>query len=67
MQAYTRTVDPTLNPKTLKNLGTNPMAAIPEGWTFRTKTLRRPLQMRSTGSATIIRDGVRSIYQKLLD
>ncbi len=67
MQAYTRTEDPTLNPRTLRNLASNTKAAIPEGWTFRTKTLRRPLQMRSTGSATIIRDGVRSIYQKLLD
>ncbi|MFM8519165.1 MAG: hypothetical protein ACKOB2_01930 [Solirubrobacterales bacterium] len=65
MQAYTRTEDPTLGPRTLRNLPSNPKAAIPEGWTFRTRTLKKPLSMRSGGSATIIRDGVRSIYQKL--
>lgn len=65
MQAYTKTVDPTLNPKTLRNLATNPTAAIPEGWTFSSRTLKRPLAVRAAGEATIIRDGVRSVYQKL--
>ena len=65
MQAYTKTVDPTLNPKTLKNLGTNPTAAIPEGWSFSSRILRKPLAVRADGEATILRDGVRSVYQKL--
>ncbi len=65
MQAYTKTVDPTLNPKTLRNLGSNPTAAIPEGWTFISRTLRRPLAVKAAGEATILRDGVRSVYQKL--
>lgn len=65
MQAYTKTVDPTLNPRTLKNLGTNPTAAIPEGWTFNSRTLKKPLAVRAAGQATIIRDGVRSVYQKV--
>ena len=65
MQAYTRTVDPTLNPRTLRNLGTNPTAEIPEGWRFSSRKLKKPLAMRAAGEATIIRDGVRSVYQRL--
>ena len=65
MQAYTRTVDPALNPKTLENLDNNPLAAIPTGWTFRTTKLKRPLELKASGSATIIRDGVRSVYQQV--
>lgn len=65
MQAYTRTEDPTLNPRKLANLGSNPKAAIPEGWKFSTKKLRKPLELKASERVTIIRDGVRSIYQKI--
>ena len=65
MQAYTRTEDPTLNPNTLKDLGSNPEAAIPAGWTFKSTKLKRPLSLKAEGSATIIRDGVKSVYQKV--
>lgn len=65
MQAYTRTEDPTLNPRRLANLGSNPKAAIPDGWKFSTKKLRRPLVLNASEKVTIIRDGVRSIYQKI--
>lgn len=65
MQAYTKTVDPSLNPKTLKNLASNPTAAIPAGWTFKATKLKRPLSLKASGSATIIRDGVRSVYQQV--
>ena len=65
MQAYTRTVDPTLNPKTLRNLGTNPAAEIPEGWRFSSRKLKKSLALKAAGEATIIRDGVRSVYQRV--
>jgi hypothetical protein len=64
MQAYTRTVDPTLTPKTLSAVGRNPLAEIPTGWKFRSRTLKRKLVVRSNGMATIVRDGLRSVYQK---
>jgi hypothetical protein len=64
MQAYTRTVDPTLTPKTLASTGSNPLAEIPAGWKFRSRTLKRKLVVRSNGTATIVRDGLRSVYQK---
>jgi hypothetical protein len=64
MQAYTRTIDPTLTPKTLSSTGSNPLAEIPAGWKFRSRTLKRKLIVRSNGTATIVRDGLRSVYQK---
>ena len=63
MQAYTKTVDPTLSPTTLRNLASNEAAEIPAGWTFRAIRLKRPLSLAAKGSASIIRDGVRSVYQ----
>lgn len=65
MQAYTKTIDPSLNPNTLRNLASNPTAAIPAGWTFKATKLKRPLSLKASGSATIIRDGVRSVYQQV--
>ena len=65
MQAYTRTIEPTLNPRTLKDLATNPLAAFPGGWTLAARKLRRPLVLKAGGEATIIRDGVSSVYQKV--
>jgi hypothetical protein len=64
MQAYTNTVDPGLNLKTLDQTGSNPAAAIPEGWKFKTRRLKRKLVVRAGGEATIVRDGLRSVYQK---
>jgi hypothetical protein len=64
MQAYTNTVDPGLNLKTLASVGSNPLAAIPAGWKFRTRKLKRTLVVKSNGMATIVRDGLRCVYQK---
>ena len=63
MQAYTRTIDPTLTPKTLASTASNPLAEIPAGWKFRSRVLKRKLVVRSNGMATIVRDGLRSVYQ----
>ena len=64
MQAYTNTVDPGLNLKTLRYTASNPAAAIPRGWRFRSRKLRRPLVVKARGKARIVRDGLRSVYQR---
>lgn len=64
MQAYTNTIDPGLNLKTLNQTGSNPAAAIPDGWKFKTRKLRRKLVVKAGGEATIVRDGLGSVYQK---
>jgi hypothetical protein len=63
MQAYTNTVDPGLNLKTINSIGSNPLAAMPPGWRFRTRKLRRKLTVSANGQARIVRDGLRSVYQ----
>jgi hypothetical protein len=63
MQAYTNTVDPGLNLKTINSTGSNPLAAMPPGWKFRTRKLRRKLVVTADGEAKIVRDGLRSVYQ----
>jgi hypothetical protein len=63
MQAYTRNIDPELTESKLNEIGSNPLAEIPEGWTFRTRRLKNQLVMTANGTATILRDGLRSVYQ----
>lgn len=63
MQAYTRNVDADLDEASLNRIGSNPLAAIPEGWTFRYRKLKRQLVLTANGKATILRDGLRSVYQ----
>ena len=64
MQAYTRTIDPDLNLRALNRTGSNPLAALPEGWRFKTRRLKRKLVVKAGGEATIVRDGLGSVYQK---
>ena len=64
MQAYTNTIDPTLTEKKLNKLGSNPAIAMPEGWKFKTRKLKRNLQLRANGVAHIVRDGLGSVYQR---
>lgn len=64
MQAYTRTIDPGLNLRELNRTASNPLAEIPDGWRFKTRRLRRKLVVRAGGEATIVRDGLGSVYQK---
>lgn len=65
MQAYTTNVDSSLTEDKLDDIGSNPQANIPEGWTFRTRKLRHQLVMSANGTATILRDGLKSVYQQL--
>ena len=64
MQAYTRTIDPAMTEKKLNRIDRNPQMALPEGWTFKTRKVRRKLVLRSTGQARIVRDGLGSVYQR---
>lgn len=63
MQAYTNTVDPSLNLSTLNTVGSNPLTQMPPGWKFRTRKLKRKLVVTARGEAKIVRDGLRSVYQ----
>lgn len=64
MQAYTRTLDPTLTEKDLNSIDENPMMALPEGWRFKTQKIKRSLVLKSSGQARIVRDGLGCVYQR---
>ena len=64
MQAYTRTIDPDLNLRALNRTASNPLSALPDGWRFKTRRLKRKLVVKAGGEATIVRDGLGSVYQK---
>jgi len=64
MQAYERKTDPTMTEKKLNRIDENPLMALPEGWTFKTRKIKRKLVLRSTGQARIVRDGLGSVYQR---
>lgn len=64
MQAYTRTVDSSLNLRALNRTASNPLSALPDGWRFKTRRLKRKLVVKAGGEATIVRDGLGSVYQK---
>ena len=63
LQAYTQNVDTDLDEASLNSIGSNPQAGIPEGWTFRYRKLKHQLVLKANGTATILRDGLRSVYQ----
>lgn len=64
MQAYCLAVDPTQTLATLPTLGDR--LALPDGWSFRTRTLDAPLDMLSTdGVATVVQDELENTYQRL--
>lgn len=64
MQAYTRTIDPELTESGLNRIDRNPQMALPEGWRYKVRKLKRKLTLRSAGSTRIVRDGLGSVYQK---
>lgn len=64
MQAYTRNIDPELNESKLNSIGSNEMMALPEGWRYKVKRLKKTVTLRSAGSTRIVRDGLGSVYQK---
>lgn len=65
MQAYSRAPGSTVKEADLNTLDSNPAMALPEGWTFKTKKVKRKnLDLRADGTATIVRDGLGSVYQR---
>ncbi len=64
MQAYTRGVDASITEKRLNRIDRRPAMALPEGWRFKTKRLKRKLVLSSVGSTRIVRDGLGCVYQR---
>lgn len=64
MQAYCLSVAPDQTLATLGSLGER--LALPDGWSFSTRTLDRDLDMLSTdGIATVVQDELENTYQRL--
>jgi len=61
MQAYSQIVDPTVTLRSLPKLGKR--LALPAGWSYRTRALKRDLSLRTTGKATVIQDELQNTYQ----
>ena len=65
MQTYTDHLDPTLTAAALPTLGDR--LALPEGWTYKAKTLDRDLTITTTGLAHIVSDDLANMYQGCVD
>jgi hypothetical protein len=62
MQSYSQEVDPILGVAALDGLGTR--LALPDGWTFRSRTLDEPLVVEDDGGvATVVQDELKNSYQ----
>ena len=62
MQAYAQIVDPSLQLGQLAALGRR--LELPEGWRYRTRTLRCPLVLHTDGAATVIQDELQDTFQR---
>lgn len=63
MQSYSQIVDPKLGLGQLAKLGSR--LSLPTGWAYRVRRLKRPLDLRAKGSATILQDDLSNTYQLL--
>jgi hypothetical protein len=64
MQAYSRAVDGALSFEDLAGLGGR--LALPDGWTYRVRTLTEELPLLSTdGVATVLQDDLQNTYQRV--
>ena len=62
MQSYSQIKDRSLTIGKLNALGRR--LELPPGWRFRSRVLRRPLELGANGSATIIQDELQNTYQR---
>ncbi|MDX6582393.1 MAG: hypothetical protein QOI10_1577 [Solirubrobacterales bacterium] len=63
MQSYSQIRDPSLTIGQLRSLGGR--LALPTGWSYRTRVLKRDLTLRAHGAATIVQDDLTNTYQRL--
>jgi hypothetical protein len=62
MQAYAQIVDPNLSIDQLASLGDR--LKLPDGWTYRVRTLDQDLELRTDGKATVVQDELQNTYQR---
>lgn len=63
MQSYSQISDPSLTLGQLRGLGSR--LSLPQGWTYRSRVLKRDLTLRAKAQATIIQDNLTNTYQRL--
>ncbi len=63
MQSYSQIRDPALTKRQLPALGAR--LQLPQGWSYRSRRLKRDLTLTANGSATIIQDDLTNTYQEL--
>jgi hypothetical protein len=61
MQAYSQIVDKKLKLKDLARLGSK--LALPAGWKFRTRKLKKDLTLKTKGATTVLQDELQNTYQ----
>jgi hypothetical protein len=61
MQSYSQIKDPELTLSRLRSLGRR--LKLPQGWRYRSRTLRQPLVLTAHGRATILQDELQNTYQ----
>jgi hypothetical protein len=61
MQAYSQIKDKTLKLKDLAGLGSR--LALPAGWKYRTRKLKKDLTLRTKGATTVLQDELENTYQ----
>lgn len=62
MQSYALIADPALTLAELPGIGPR-LTTLPDGWRYRTRTLRRPLALGADGRATVLQDDLLNTYQ----
>lgn len=63
MQSYAQIVDSKLTIADLENLG--PRLKLPQGWTYRARTLNADVELRADGLAYVINDDFYNAYQRV--
>lgn len=63
MQSYSLMRDPGLTIGDLRSLGDR--LALPEGWSYRVRRLRRDLVLRAGGEAIVVQDELLNTYQRI--
>ena len=65
MQSYAQIVDADLSESDLPGLGAR--LVLPDGWSYRARTLDAPLVVRTPGEATVVQDELQNTYSRHVD